>query len=60
MDPHEIGIDESEQETCRVCGLIARNKNELEDHIKHAHTQGDSRDVVSPEQNIDPFIKTKN
>jgi hypothetical protein len=39
--------------------LIARNKNELEDHIKHAHTQGDSNEVVSPEQNIDPFIKTK-
>ena len=59
MDPHEIGIDESEQETCRVCGLIAVIKTNWKISIKHAHTQGDSNEVVSPEQNIDPFIKTK-
>ncbi|MDQ6724540.1 MAG: hypothetical protein M3Z01_09830 [Thermoproteota archaeon] len=62
MDPHEIGIDESEQETCWVCGLIARNKDELEEHIRYAHTQGNlnnSNEIISPEQKIDPFIKTK-
>ena len=63
MDPHELGIDESEQKTCGVCGLIARNKDELEEHIKHAHKQGNSsnpNNVISPEQKIDPFIKHNN
>jgi hypothetical protein len=23
--------------TCKVCGLTARNKEELEDHVNHAH-----------------------
>ncbi len=61
MNPRELGTDESEQTTCRVCGLIARNKDELEEHIKHAHKQensNNSKDVISPEQKIDPFIKT--
>jgi hypothetical protein len=60
MDPQEIGIGESEQEICRICGLTARNKDELEEHIKHAHKQensNDSNDIISPEQKIDPFIK---
>jgi hypothetical protein len=34
------GIDEVEQltrpATCKVCGLTARNKEELEDHVNHA------------------------
>jgi DNA repair exonuclease SbcCD ATPase subunit len=25
------------QETCKVCGLTARNKEELQDHIRSAH-----------------------
>jgi hypothetical protein len=25
------------QQTCDVCGLTARNKEELQDHINHAH-----------------------
>jgi DNA repair exonuclease SbcCD ATPase subunit len=25
------------QETCNVCGLTARNKEELQDHINNAH-----------------------
>jgi hypothetical protein len=27
----------SKQATCKVCGLTARNKEELADHIRHAH-----------------------
>ena len=27
----------SKQATCKVCGLTARNKEELADHIHHAH-----------------------
>jgi hypothetical protein len=26
------------QQTCNVCGLTARNKEELQDHISNAHT----------------------
>ena len=29
-------------ERCSICGLVARNKIELDDHIKHAHRQGES------------------
>ena len=28
------------QRTCNVCGLTARNKEELEDHISNAHADG--------------------
>lgn len=61
MDPHEIGIGESEQVICKVCGLTARNKDEMEEHINHAHKQenSNSNDGISAEQKIDPFIKTK-
>jgi hypothetical protein len=47
------------QESCEICGLIARNKTELDEHVKHAHKQGgfNSNEVNSQEQNIDPFIK---
>lgn len=27
------------QHTCDVCGLTARNKEELQDHINHAHAR---------------------
>ena len=27
------------QRTCNVCGLTARNKEELEDHISNAHAE---------------------
>ncbi len=26
------------QQTCNICGLTARNKEELQDHISNAHT----------------------
>ena len=47
-------------ERCSICGLVARNSVELDEHIKHAHRQGDpnkASDVYSNEQQIDPFIK---
>ncbi len=44
----------SEQETCDVCGLTARSKDELENHIRHAH-ESDNSKKISSEQNIDPF-----
>jgi hypothetical protein len=49
-------------ERCNICGLIARNKVELDEHIKHAHKQGDPNNpdsVHSNEQKIDPFVKTE-
>ena len=49
-------------ERCSICGLVARNKAELDDHIKHAHRQGDPNntdDKYSNEQEIDPFVKTE-
>lgn len=49
-------------ERCRICGLVARNKVELDDHIKHAHEHGDPKNTgikYSEEQKIDPFVKTK-
>ncbi|MGN6348556.1 MAG: hypothetical protein ACTHKK_12390 [Candidatus Nitrosocosmicus sp.] len=61
MDPDKMGISESEQVICKVCGLTARNKDEMEEHINHAHKQENSNsdDEISAEQKIDPFIKTK-
>lgn len=47
---------------CSICGLVARNSVELDEHIRHAHRQGDPNnkdDVYSNEQKIDPFIKTE-
>ena len=49
-------------ERCSICGLVARNKVELDEHIRHAHKQGDpnnAADVYSNEQKIDPFVKTE-
>ena len=49
-------------ERCSVCGLVARNKVELDDHIKHAHRTGNpnnTTDKYSNEQKIDPFVKTE-
>jgi hypothetical protein len=37
------GIILSKQATCKVCGLTARNKEELADHIRHAHESSDSK-----------------
>jgi hypothetical protein len=41
----------SEQATCEVCGLTARTKDELEDHIHRSHS--DSNRKIS-------FFRTKN
>ena len=46
--------DLSEQSTCEICGLTARTKEELKDHISHAHKSIDSNNASS-EQNVDPF-----
>ena len=46
--------DLSEQATCEVCGLTARNKDELKVHIHHAHKSANSN-KVSSEQKIDPL-----
>jgi hypothetical protein len=62
MDSHD-DILNNQQERCEICGLISRNKIELEEHIKHAHGKGSSvgsAKVNSKEQKIDPFIKTQN
>lgn len=48
--------DISDQATCKVCGLTARTKDELQDHILHSHSNNDSNKTsTSSEQNIDPF-----
>jgi hypothetical protein len=44
----------SKHVTCKVCGLTARNKEELADHIRHAHESSDSN-KASTEQKVDPF-----
>jgi hypothetical protein len=44
----------SEQATCKVCGLTARTKDELEAHVHQAHGNANSNEVSS-EQKIDPF-----
>ena len=44
----------SEQATCKVCGLTARTKDELEAHVHQAHGTANSNEVSS-EQKIDPF-----
>lgn len=62
MDQDDIGKERSQSERCDLCGLVARNNVELENHIKHPRKQGDSansEDVYSKEQKIDPFIKTQ-
>ena len=40
MGQRRINLDESKQQTCSICGLVARNEDELEDHVNHAHKQG--------------------
>ncbi|TVP41577.1 hypothetical protein [Candidatus Nitrosocosmicus arcticus] len=62
LDQNNIEDEKSSGERCNICGLVARNNIELDDHIKHAHRQGDSNnsnDVYSKEQKIDPFVKTE-
>ena len=44
----------SGQATCKVCGLTARTKDELEAHVHQAHGTANSNEVSS-EQKIDPF-----
>ena len=39
--------DLSEQSTCEICGLTARTKGELEDHITHAHKRVDANNAPS-------------
>jgi len=59
---HRDYIINNQQERCEICGLISRNKTELEEHIRHAHGKGSSdgsTKVNSEEQKIDPFIKTQ-
>lgn len=61
LDQNSIEDKEPNRERCNICGLIARNKVELDDHIKHAHKQKDPNNtnrVYSNEQKIDPFVKT--
>jgi hypothetical protein len=36
--------------TCKTCGLTARNQNELDDHISHAH--GGTRTTDSTSKKI--------
>lgn len=46
---------------CSICGLTARNDEELNDHIKHAHNPRDpdnKNNAYSEEQKIDPFVNT--
>ncbi len=62
MGQNDTHKDETlQQERCEICNLVARNKAELEDHIKHAHSQGgpNNSQLPSEEQKIDPFIKTQ-
>jgi hypothetical protein len=33
---------ESQQITCSICGLTARNKAELQDHVSNAHKEATS------------------
>jgi hypothetical protein len=51
--------DISEQATCKVCGLTARTKDELRDHVKSSHSDNNnsnpSNKSASSEQKIDPF-----
>ncbi|MEJ7642417.1 MAG: hypothetical protein WKF36_09530 [Candidatus Nitrosocosmicus sp.] len=62
MGRPEINKDGPQQKTCKVCGLTARNKDELEDHIHHAHRQehpnNSNEKAVSAEQKIHPYFET--
>ncbi|MDN5847481.1 MAG: hypothetical protein L0H53_14545 [Candidatus Nitrosocosmicus sp.] len=62
LDENSIENKKLSGERCSICGLVARNNVELDNHIKHAHGQGDANntgDVYSDEQKIDPFVKTE-
>ena len=61
LDQHSIKKEKPSGERCSICGLVARNNIELDEHIQHAHRQGDpgSSNVYSDEQKIDPFVKTE-
>ena len=36
-------IEEPKKTTCHICGLTARNQEELQDHIKNAHREPESQ-----------------
>ncbi|HKU83529.1 MAG TPA: hypothetical protein VJP58_05765 [Candidatus Nitrosocosmicus sp.] len=62
LDQHIIENNIPTGERCSICGLVARNNVELDEHIKHAHRQGDpnkASNVYSDEQKIDPFVKNE-
>ena len=62
LDQNSIQDEKPSGERCSICGLVARNNIELDDHIKHAHrhaNSNNSNDVYSKEQKIDPFVKTE-
>ncbi len=39
MSGNELENAETHQRTCTICGLSARNKVELQDHIRNAHRE---------------------
>jgi hypothetical protein len=51
------GILRERSATCKTCGLTARNQNELNDHISHAHRDASNSGSIkeSAEQKKDPF-----
>jgi hypothetical protein len=54
MDQDVIGNERSQSKRCDIYEMIARNKAELENHIKHVHKQGDChfRGLYSKEQKL--------
>ncbi|MDF0682540.1 MAG: hypothetical protein P0116_16400 [Candidatus Nitrosocosmicus sp.] len=39
LDQHSIEKEKPGGERCSICGLVARNNIELDEHIQHAHRQ---------------------
>jgi hypothetical protein len=39
MSGRELETAETQQRTCTICGLSARSKVELQDHIRNAHRE---------------------
>jgi hypothetical protein len=37
--------------TCEICGLIVPNKQELEDHVNHAHKRGEIANFMEAGRN---------
>ena len=57
MEKRDGGILRERSATCKTCGLTARNQNELDDHISHAHRDASNSGSIkeSAEQKKDPF-----